>query len=96
MLSKSILHVCFSLLIAVRGTRVNQWPLDIKDLSPQSRQSAVFDHLRAHFGDRAFEVSPIAKPCYTQPKQAKCKEVIDNKSDDYWLSGQPGGYYYVS
>ena len=61
---------------------------------PSSQSGETDDHL-ARILRSSLDVSPIAQPCYTSPKDPKCSAIQKVKTNTYWISDQPGGYYYV-
>ena len=75
-LNSALSYVCPLLPVVVYAASINQHTMGV--------QVAVAP-------DSPFEVSPIAKPCYTQPKEASCDIIKENKTNDYWIADQPGG-----
>ena len=54
--------------------------------------------LEGTLADRMFFASPIAKPCYGGDNLTRgedCQTIEASKSNGWWLSHQPAGYYYV-
>ncbi|OCL02375.1 FAD-binding domain-containing protein [Glonium stellatum] len=62
-----------------------------------ARASTALDRLREAVGDRLITVEPVAKPCYSNPgplDRTQCGDILTNKTNDIFISNQPGGYFY--
>lgn len=78
------------------GAALNQQPLDLSNLGTPDGYQVALDELREVVGDSLFSPSPLAKPCYDPLNEELCDIVNKSKTNDVWVSNQPGGYFYVS
>lgn len=87
------------LLIETSSATHVQQPLHLSDFGSPLESSVTLAESEASVCDGIFRPTPVAWPCYHLKEQGNghdCHVVEQSKTDDYWLSDQPGGYYYVS
>ena len=98
-MSWKLIFVSTSLLVAVvSGAAILQQPLRVDGFDSRLESSAGLAKLRESVGHRLFNASPVAKPCYSRPdpfNPGQCDIVRNWKTNDSWVSDQPGGYFYV-
>ena len=84
--------VSMSLLLSeISRANLVQQPLHVES-------SATLAESKASLCDGIFLAKPVAWPCYHLEEQNNghdCSVVEQLKTDGYWLSNEPGGYYYV-
>ena len=86
------------LLSEISRATVVQHPLHVSDSGSSLGSSATLAEFKASVCDGIFHAKPVAWPCYHLEEQNNghdCSVVEQSKTDGYWLSNQPGGYYYV-
>ena len=87
------------LLIEISRATLVQQPLHFSDFGSPLQPSATLAESEASVCDAIFRATPVAWPCYHLEEQGNrhdCHVVDQSKKNGYWLSDQPGGYYYVS
>ena len=87
------------LLIEISRATLVQQPLHVSDFSSPHGSSITLAEAEASVCDGIFRATPVAWPCYHLGEQDNghdCHVVEQSKTNGYWLSDQPGGYYYVS
>ena len=87
------------LLIEISWATLVQQPLHVSDFSSPLESSATLAESEASLCDGIFRATPVAWPCYHLEEQGNghdCHVVEQSRTNGYWLSDQPGGYYYVS
>ena len=91
--------ICASLSLGVLSQAgLIQQPLLLNGIDAPLQRSLALTKLRDEVDERLIEASPIGKPCYFKPGPLDldaCNIAKKFKKDDAWVSGQPGGYYYV-
>lgn len=95
---KSVLLSTSLLVAGVSGAAIVQQPLRVDGFDSRLKYSVGLAKLRASVGKCLIDASPVAKPCYSWPgpfSQDQCDIVKNWKTNDTWISDQPGGYFYV-
>src|ERR1700761_6013536 len=75
-----------------------QQPLQVDGFNSQFESSAALEKLRVSVRNRLIDAWPVARPCYSQPgpfSKGQCEIIQGLKTNDAWISSQPGGYFYV-
>ena len=83
------------LLAKASSAAVVQQPLQANSLTSVLRGPASRTPSQAAVESISFNPSPLGKPCYSPISHAECAVVNLNKTNDLWISDQPGGYFYV-
>ena len=95
---KQVLVSISLLLSEISRATIVQQPLHVSDFGSPLGSSAALAESKASVCDGIFRAKPVAWPCYHLEEQNNgrdCSVVEQSKTDGYWLSNQPGGYYYV-
>lgn len=80
----------------VFSAAIVQHPLKADESCQSSNNDAALDKLKQDLGERLIPATPYARPCYEGGDAAECLNVHAFKTNDMWLTDQPGGYFYVS
>ena len=95
---KSVVISASLMLLETARAAIVQQPLPASHFGAPADASAILAQLKASVGNRVLHATPVAWPCY-HPEEYNsahdCYVVEKSKTDNSWLSDQPGGYYYV-